>query len=130
MLSLGSCDEIKLKARLVGGNPGRLSYTWSVEFKENVADAAANTALGNLNDTLSSLPADTVEYRVKANVSQIFSKPFKFVVRVSNFLDNYKDGELEVARQNNALPRAQLNERKVKAKVADIISLKGNINYM
>ena len=130
MLSLGSCDEIKLKARLVGGNPGRLSYTWSVEFKENVADAAANTALGNLNDTLSSLPADTVEYRVKANVSQIFSKPFKFVVRVSNFLDNYKDGELEVVRQNNALPRAQLNERKMKAKVADIISLKGNINNL
>ena len=92
----GSCDDIKLKARLQGGNPGRLTYTWSVEFKENVADATANTMIGNLNATLSSLPADTVEYRVKANESIVFDKPMKFVVRVVNFLGRYKEAKIEV----------------------------------
>ena len=93
---LGSCDDIKLKARLVGGNPGRLTYTWSVEFKENVVDVSANTMLEDLNATLSSLPADTVEYRVKANESIAFDKPMKFVVRVVNFLGLYKEAKIEV----------------------------------
>lgn len=62
---------------------------------------------------------------MKSNVSQIFDKAMKFKIRVSNFLNYYKEGEIVVVRKNNALPRAQLNELKVTSKVSKIIKLKG-----
>ena len=119
----GSCDDIPLRVRLVGGNPGRLTYTWSLVFTND--SSADDAVLENLKTALSTLPTDTVEYKVGTNDSTVFDKSMKFVVKVTNFLGTFKTGELTVVRKNNALPRAQLSKRSVTSKVSRVISVRG-----
>ena len=111
--------------RLIGGNPGRLTYSWSVAFTETVTDVNATEMLRLLNSTLESLPANTIEYNAKSNETSIFDKMMTFSVRVSNFLNYHRDGMIQVMRKNNALPRAQLNKRSVTSKVSRVITLRG-----
>ena len=114
--------------QLQGGNPGRLTYSWSAALANGQPslDNQEMAILDNLNTTLQGLSQNTVEYTIKPNSSAIFNKVIEITVRVSNFLGDHTDGTIQVMRENKQLPMAQLDKRQLSSKVSEDIELYGN----
>ena len=128
----GSCDELKLKAKLIGGNPGRLTFKWTAALAEGESelDEQMKAAMGKLTTYLKNLSPSADEVKLTSVQTPFIGKKIKFVVRVQNFLKNFKEGSITVARINKELPQAQLDRKEMTVFVSKEIRVKGMMFHL
>ena len=128
----GSCDDITLRVQLIGGNPGRLSYTWSASLAdgETALNGDMTTMLNNLNGVLSGLASDTIQYTIKSNISAFIGKKITVSVSVKNFLGTTKNGSMTFLRESKQLPQAVIPNKEITSLVSRAITLRGNMSII
>ena len=72
----GSCDDLRLKLKVRGGNPGRLTSKWyaSLAEGEDKLSPHMTTMLDNLNTFLKKHALDSQEVVLKANQTMFLGK--------------------------------------------------------
>ena len=125
-LAPGSCDSLTMKAKLVGGNPGRLTYSWEVEQEPGQPNSSHMVAvLATMRSILSGLPSDTTEWTMTANQTMFTGVNVIFSVKVRNFLNTESVGIKTVLREMKELPQVQMATSALTTKVSLPISLRG-----
>ena len=112
---------------MVGGNPGRLTFKWSVALAdgESALDDQMKQAMVSLVAQLKKVPETSTDINLKSSETPFIGKKITFTVRVENFLNNFKEGYITVQRVNKELPQAQLDRQEITAFVANEIRVKG-----
>ena len=115
--------------KLVGGNPGRLTYTWEVEQAPGQQNSSnMNIVLATMRSFLSNLQEDTTEWTMKANETMFIGVSVVFSVKVRNFLNVESVGTKTVLRELKDLPQVQMSTSALTTKVSLPITLRGKID--
>lgn len=115
---IGTCADINLDIRIVGGDPGRLTYSWSVEW----SDGSNSSNLNAVKQQLNSVSGRKVV--IPSSISAVFNKKFKFSATVTTFLGASSNATIEVTRQQKTLPRVTLSATEISSKVSKAIKIR------